>query len=747
MSNNLSLEDLVEEFLQYCKNGESPDISEFANMYPEHKEELLDILPLLRDLEDLGYKRNTQYVDIISSVPNLTGSDYQLIRKIGSGGMGIVFEALQMSLNRKVAVKLLSNSLISDKLQREQFENESKIIAMLHHPNIVKVLSAKCTSECCYYAMEFIDGKGLNHYKISDIKNIARIGLQVSKALAYAHSCKIMHRDIKPANLLLDESGQVHVSDFGLAFIVKSKNSKTGQPDAKSGTLRYMAPETLIRGENSFLSDQYSLGATLYEIITNKPFVSAKSTKELKEKICSGFVPKLSSKDNDFAAIVNKCLSFNPSDRYKNMDEVSEDIQRFLNNEEVSTKKYSAVERFKLWKKRNPGAAFWSLTSVVCAIAFFTALCAGYIQTGAALKLAQKNAATADAALSKIFSYVQKQTPSAGGSILLDALMPYYQEIAQQSNIPQKRLIEANRIVGLYAMRSGNYALAEKSYKKLAKLEHSAYSFNQLSDALEKMGKKNEAFKIRNNLIKKYSESKNPNDLLEVVRALQKFDTDHESRYKAFQIVKSLLNNEPENPEYLFQYAVLLGNNPRLFAAEKIAGVEPNAIVLLRNLASQYPDNPEYGIAIIQLITKKLHYYHGFSSNDFENLNIALKLSDQMLAKFPNTPKVVSSVVELKKAYIKLLRNNGDMAKSRKETENLTGMLELLFYNPEIPDDVRECLIDLQLDRLGLIARTRSREAAYDLSVKIKNELNLYNGRRKQEFINRYNNLTFKKIK
>lgn len=81
MSNNLSLEDLVEEFLQYCKNGESPDISEFANMYPEHKEELLDILPLLRDLEDLGYKRNTQYVDIISSVPNLTGSDYQLIRK------------------------------------------------------------------------------------------------------------------------------------------------------------------------------------------------------------------------------------------------------------------------------------------------------------------------------------------------------------------------------------------------------------------------------------------------------------------------------------------------------------------------------------------------------------------------------------------------------------------------------------------------------------------------------------------
>lgn len=148
-----------------------------------------------------------------------------------------------MSLNRKVAVKLLSNSLISDKLQREQFENESKIIAMLHHPNIVKVLSAKCTSECCYYAMEFIDGKGLNHYKISDIKNIARIGLQVSKALAYAHSCKIMHRDIKPANLLLDESGQVHVSDFGLAFIVKSKNSKTGQPDAKSGTLRYMAPE------------------------------------------------------------------------------------------------------------------------------------------------------------------------------------------------------------------------------------------------------------------------------------------------------------------------------------------------------------------------------------------------------------------------------------------------------------------------------------------------------------------------
>lgn len=329
MSNRASFEDIVEQYLDCCKKGSSPDIEEFAKQYPEHSDELLEILPLLQDLEELGNKKNSQTTQNEHFLPDLTTSDYRLLKKIGIGGMGIVFEAEQISLGRKVAIKLLSQSLVTDKTQREQFEKEARIIAMLHHPNIVKIYSAKCSPQYCYYAMELVEGKGLNQYQINNIKEIAKIGLQAAKAIAYAHSWKVMHRDIKPANLLLDRFGQVHVSDFGLAFILKDNIKNIEKFDTKSGTLRYMAPEKVIHGENSFLTDQYSLGVTLYEMVTHKPYVTAATSKDLINKISAGKTPKLNCKESDFAAIVNKCISFNPADRYCGMDELVDDLQHF----------------------------------------------------------------------------------------------------------------------------------------------------------------------------------------------------------------------------------------------------------------------------------------------------------------------------------------------------------------------------------------------------------------------------------
>lgn len=742
MNSNLSFEDLVEQFLDCCRNGGSPKIEEYVEKYPEHKQELLEILPLLQDLEDIGANKKTpEDMSGYSSFPDLGNSDYKIIKKIGIGGMGIVFEALQVSLDRKIAVKLLSRSLVPDTAQREQFEKEAKIIAMLHHPNIVKIYSAKCTSDCCYYAMELINGKGLNQCKIYDIREIGKIALQTAKAISYAHSCNIMHRDIKPANLLLDKDGQIHVSDFGLAFALNDPVHIEAM-DLKSGTIRYMAPEKLIRGNNSFLTDQYSFGVTLYELVTKTPFLTAINSKELINKICKGKAPQLVCKNKSFAAIVNKCTSFNPENRYRNMDEVAEDIERFLNDEPVQAANYTPVEKYNLWKKRQPSAAFFSLVSLICIIAFIIALIAGYIQTSAALALARRNANTADTALTKVFSYLEKQTPSASGSVLLDTLLPYYQEIARQKNQPKDKLIQANKIVGLYAMRSGNYKLAEKSYRRLSELTRNAYPLNKLAEALENQGRTSEAVQIREQLISKYSKSNNSSDKLEVVRALQTFPDDN-SKIKAFDIIKSLLEKEPSNPEYLYRYAMLTGDNPRLFINNRIPGIEPDAIVLLNTLAKEYPDNPEYGIAIVRLMSKKLKYSDNFTSRDWGNLNTAFDISDKLLARFPNTPGVVTSVVELKTAYIRLLRSRGDMVHSRKETEQLLGMLELLFYNPETPNSARESLIDLQLDRLRLFVRDNRTESARSMSEKLRKELSFYQGSRQQEFQRRFSGLMY----
>lgn len=394
-------------------------------------------------------------------------------------------------------------------------------------------------------------------------------------------------------------------------------------------------------------------------------------------------------------------------------------------------------------EKRKPAAAFFSLISLICAIGLALALCIGYIQTSKALKLARKNAATADATLTKVFSYVESQPPSTSGSVLLDTLMPYFQEISQQRNIPEAKIIQANKIVGLYAMRSGNYELAEKSYRRLSELSNDAYSLNLLADSLDNQRKTKEANNIRSQVINKYSKSKNATDRYEVVKALQTFTDNPQNEYLAFEIIKSLLKEEPENPDYLYRYASIIGNNPRIFSSERIAGVEPNAIVILNNLAKEYPDNPEYGIAIVELMSKKLHYNTNLNSRDLYNLNMALDLSDRLLGRFPNTPKVVSSVAELKNAHIRMLRHNGEMAKARKETENLLGMLELLFYNKETPDSAKECLIDLQFERLRMLSRVNRQDVMADTISKIRKELLSYNGKRLREFQQRLDSMSY----
>ena len=302
----MSFEEVVAQFLDECQKGLSPQVSDYQKRYPQYAQRLDQVLPLSQELEKLHPKPETppeqEQLD-----------DYRLLTKIGAGGMGVVYEALQVSLNRRVAVKLLSRSFITDEAQRKQFENEALIIARLHHPNIVQVLSAKCTPQRCYYAMELIRGTGLHQYAFKNLREIVQAGLQASEALAYAHSCKVLHRDIKPANLLIDANGRVYVSDFGIAFLTNEPGKTPADP--RSGTIRYMAPEKLLRAENTFATDQYSFGATLYELITREPFIEGNSYGEISHKISAGKIPQLTCAEPDLAAIVNKCTRVNPAER------------------------------------------------------------------------------------------------------------------------------------------------------------------------------------------------------------------------------------------------------------------------------------------------------------------------------------------------------------------------------------------------------------------------------------------------
>jgi serine/threonine protein kinase len=737
MSENLTPEELAARFLERREAGEELTEEEFIAEYPEHAGELRDLLELMRDMDRFNPDRTMKIAPEGPGAArtNLPDSDYRLVRKLGSGGMGVVFEAVQLSLNRRVAVKLLNSSLLTSPEQRTQFENEARVIAMLHHPNIVKIYSAGCSEERCYYAMELVDGKGLDRCRFADLRELARIALQAAQALAYAHRCGVLHRDVKPANMLLDAEGNVHISDFGIAFILNGKEPVVEARGSRSGTLRYMAPERLANGVNTFATDQYSFGATFYELATGKPLLHSESQEDLTKRICSAPVDPLSCDEPEFAAIIDKCLSFDPRNRYAGMDDAAEDLQRFLNREPVRAFASSPWHRFKLWCRRKPAVAAMTFAAVGCAAAFVISLIVGYLQTRAALRLAERNAQVADSAISKIFRRISEQTASKKNIELLSALLPYYQTIVRQRNIPASRIGEAYGVIGECAQRSGNYAMAEEAFRNMLKYRSDAWSANRLAAVLKKQGKKAEADRLSREVVAKFGDSPVDAERFEAVRALLALSGAPESdeRSRAFRILEHLLKNQPKNPEYRFLYAVLLGGSPRLYHSLRIPGVEPNAVKLLAKLADEHPDQPEYGLALIELMQRKFRLRRG-ASNSADGADEAILLSTRMLGRWPNDPQIVTATVRLHFNYIDLLRQRGEEKKLRKENERLLSILEVLFYNPEISDPVKEELIRLQLRQLRLLRRRGSVDDVDALVGKIERELEDYRGAKRDDF-------------
>ncbi len=737
MNDDATFEDLIESYLEMFRGGTAPDIDDFTRLHPEHADRLAELLPLMVKMEGCAADSRRNRAAPNGEFPDLSGSDYRLIRRIGTGGMGEVFEAVQLSLDRKVAVKVLSSSLTSDPAQREQFENEARVIAMLHHPNIVKIYNAGVSADRCYYAMELINGSGLNHYETNAPREIARLGLQAARALAYAHRCGVLHCDVKPANMLLDTHGEIHIGDFGLAFVLKDAIGKPGRTGMRSGTLRYMAPERLKHGIRSFSGDQYSFGVTMYELITRAPVLPEQDPRKLIERICAGPLPPLQCSEPDLAAIVNRCISFDPAARYPGMAEVAADLDHFLRHEPVSAAETSAFRRFRLWSKRKPAVAALSLLVLTAFAAFAAAVTVGYVRTNSALKLAEKNAAAANAALSDIFAHIEHRTPTSSGSELLSRLMPYYQEIAEQRNLPQSEIADMNLLIGTAAMRSGNYPLAENAFRRACELRTDAATLNLLAASLRQQGKTLQAGQLSHKVIEDYPQS------CEAVAAYQSLG-EYET---AIALLHSLLQEHPDNPDYLYQYVLLLETQPGLAASGPVAGIEPNPTEILGKLAKQYPERMEFSLALVDLMSRRLTAQSRLSPQDRQSLEQALALADRLLARYPNTPEVASAAVGLYNDHIGLLRRSGDQASARKEEARLQGMLEILYRNPDTPDEVKETLLSMQLkqleqmsdvwtSRVGIqAASARGQTGQYrELALKIRDELDDYHGAMLEEF-------------
>jgi len=426
--NQECLEEVVNEICDRLQMGEAVDIDRLAEAYPELSEQLRSLYPTLLAVSSLNPQGHSGELSpsVGSNGDNELLGDFRIIRQIGRGGMGIVYEAQQRSINRRVALKILPLAALVDQRALHRFRNEVTAIATLQHPHIVSVYAVGEERGIHYFAMQLIHGQSLaavinelrerasreesvigdaisqivsdmedatteisvspnrrpgnveleetvargrsatNGARIIDpgyFRNVVGLVQQAANALQHAHDHGIVHRDVKPANLLLDTHGNLFVTDFGLARIEAGAGvTMTGDV---LGTLRYMSPEQILanRVVIDHRTDVYSLGVTLYELLTLQPMWSGEDKPDLIRQI-SFDEPIRPQRLNpaipiDLETIVLKAISKNPSDRYNSAQSFADDLQRYRDNKSIIARRPTAIKRIAKWTQRNP-AIMWS---------------------------------------------------------------------------------------------------------------------------------------------------------------------------------------------------------------------------------------------------------------------------------------------------------------------------------------------------------------------------------------------------
>jgi serine/threonine protein kinase/tetratricopeptide (TPR) repeat protein len=304
--------------------------------------------------------RSERFVAIVGEL-----GDYELLEEVGRGGQGVVFRARQKSLNRTVALKVISLGQWASKAHLKRFRREAEAAASLDHPSIVPIYEVGEREGSCYFSMKFIEGGQLDevvrHAPMS-IRHAAELIAKVARTVHYAHEHGILHRDIKPGNILLDAKGEPHLTDFGLARLVETESTVTRTLEVL-GTPSYMAPEQAAanNAELTSATDVYGLGAVLYQLLTGHPPFAGGTTYETIKLLLDTdprqprvLNPKI---DRELSTICLKCLDKDPQRRYSSALALAEDLERWLKHEPIRARRTGIFMRGKKWVRRNPTIA------------------------------------------------------------------------------------------------------------------------------------------------------------------------------------------------------------------------------------------------------------------------------------------------------------------------------------------------------------------------------------------------------
>lgn len=300
-----------------------------------------------------------------ANVPLYIG-DYLILKELGRGGMGVVYQAQHRILKRYVALKMVSSGTLAGSSSQQRFLTEARSVAHLHHAGIVQIFDFGQLDDVPWFALEFVEGGDLQKFLRSKPHNpmaSAALVAAVCRAMQYAHDKGILHRDLKPANILLDGFGNPKIADFGLAKAIESSDSGTTRDGVVMGSPSYMSPEQ-ARGEFSTLtakSDQYSIGAILYQMLTARPpFVSEHPLETMMLVVNNDPVAPMHLQPGipvDIETICLKAMQKTPSARYANCAAMADDLDRFVRGEPILARPISRAQRALRWCRRNPRIA------------------------------------------------------------------------------------------------------------------------------------------------------------------------------------------------------------------------------------------------------------------------------------------------------------------------------------------------------------------------------------------------------
>ena len=288
--------------------------------------------------------------------------DYALLDEIGRGGQGVVYRARQKSLNRTVALKVIGLGHWATEAHLKRFRREAEAAASLEHSGIVPIYEVGEHDGSCYFSMKFVEGGQLDESVKGGpmpIRGAVELIAKVARTVHYAHEHSILHRDIKPGNILLDQKGEPHLTDFGLARLIETESTVTRTLEVL-GTPSYMAPEQAA-GNNAQLTsatDVYGLGAVFYQLLTGHPPFAGGTTFETIKLLLETEPrqPRLwnSKVDRDLSTICLKCLEKDPKRRYPSALALAEDLERWLRHEPILARRTGIFTRGKKWAQRNP---------------------------------------------------------------------------------------------------------------------------------------------------------------------------------------------------------------------------------------------------------------------------------------------------------------------------------------------------------------------------------------------------------